>query len=326
MSKTTEQFIAESRAIHGDKYDYSLVVYNKGTDRIKIICPDHGEFEQIAKNHTRGRGCKPCGITKMGKGHKKTTEKFIEDARSVHDNTYDYSLVDYNHVNQKVRIICKTHGEFLQTPMAHLLGHGCHPCGLNKMGDAHRKETDKFIKESIVIHGDKYDYSLVEYKHVHQKVKIICKKHGEFKQSPTHHLRGSGCAKCKTSKGERAIETFLIESEIVFETQKTFDGCKNIRSLSFDFYIDKIKLLIEFDGIQHYEPVAIWGGNEGLVKRQMKDGIKNKYAKENGYYLVRIRDENDIESLLKLYIDLYYLDSTKYIVYNNELFYDDLEE
>lgn len=392
--KTTEQFIAEATETHQGKYDYSLVAYTKNKAKVKIICPDHGEFEQEASRHLRGSGCRECGKIKMGNSHRKTNTQFIEEAKAIHGDRYDYSLVDYKHVKKEVKIICRIHGEFLQTRMTHiLLKHGCQKCGIIKNGNSHRKETEQFIKESIEIHGEKYDYSLVDYKHVftnvviicpdHGKfeqrptshlqgsgcydcgiknayekkvksleqfiidarevhgdkydyslveyvnrityVKIICSDHGEFEQAPSNHLRGHGCQKCNHSKGATAVEKYLVEMGVEFENEKKFDDCKNEKHLPFDFYVGKIKLLIEFDGRQHYEPVEAWGGEEEFKKQQLRDGIKNQYAKKNGYYLVRIRYIDNIPSVLGPYIELYNLDEDGWFVHENELIYDDLD-
>ena len=138
---------------------------------------------------------------------KKTTEQFIEDAKLVHGDKYDYSLVEYSGNKNKVRIICKTHGEFEQTPNNHLKNKGCKNCHYDKVNkikhDNLKKKikpvinlTETFIKKSEKVHGDLYDYSLVEYKSAKIKVDIICKKHGVFKQSPTNHLSGYGCMAC----------------------------------------------------------------------------------------------------------------------------------
>jgi len=184
---TTEEFIEKTKAIHGDKYDYSLVDYKNNKIRVKIVCPEHGPFEQSPNNHLQGKGCPGCsGNIKL------TTEKFIKKAKAVHGNKYDYSLVEYKNAKTKVKIVCRVHGSFKQTPHGHLKGYGCPECGGSK-----RLTTEKFIKKAKAVHGNKYDYSLVEYKNTYTKVKIICPIHGIFEQTPGSHLNGCGCPKCK---------------------------------------------------------------------------------------------------------------------------------
>jgi len=184
---TTEQFIEKAKAIHGDKYDYSLVEYKNAKTKVKIICPIHGVFEQRADKHIENRGCPKCAGNK-----KKSTEEFIVDAWCVHGDRYNYSLVDYKNNRTKVKIICPIHGVFKQSYISHIInGNTCPICDNDTFLN--------FIKNSIFIHGDKYDYSLVEYKNAKTKVKIICPIHGMFEQMPDTHIRGGGCPKCNKS-------------------------------------------------------------------------------------------------------------------------------
>ena len=130
----------------------------------------------------------------------KTTEQFIIDAKKIHNNKYDYSLVDYINNKSKVKIICPTHGEFEQIPYSHLRGSGCPKCKGDKQRILCQSNKEEFTNKADKIHSNKYDYSLVDYKNAHTKVKIICPIHGEFEQKPTHHLSGKGCPKCKGDK------------------------------------------------------------------------------------------------------------------------------
>lgn len=130
-----------------------------------------------------------------------TTEQFITKAREVHGNLYNYELVEYSGAHSKVKIICKSHGEFLQAPSHHSKGAGCPLCG-NKASNKAKADAAKldFSTKANIIHNSKYDYSLVEYMGAHSKVKIICKHHGEFLQSSNNHLSGKGCPHCALSE------------------------------------------------------------------------------------------------------------------------------
>lgn len=127
---------------------------------------------------------------------KLTTEEFIINAKNIHNNKYDYSKVVYIDAHQKINIICKLHGEFLQTPNDHQQGAGCPKCKSEKLSIKFRNTKEKFIKKSKKIHGNKYDYSKVNYVNCELKVKIICPNHGIFYQSPWNHYNGNGCPKC----------------------------------------------------------------------------------------------------------------------------------
>ena len=181
-----ELFIKRAIEVHGDKYDYSKVEYNGTHTKVCIICPIHGEFWQEPNSHLHGNGCPNCvGLKKL------STEEFIKKAKEVHGDKYDYSKVNYANSTTKVCIICPIHGEFWQTPSAHIhQKQGCKYCKGKKL------DLDSFIKKARKVHGDKYDYSKVEYKDNKTKVCIICPIHGEFWQKPANHLLGQGCIKC----------------------------------------------------------------------------------------------------------------------------------
>jgi len=194
MSKkvTTEDFIRRAKEIHGNKYDYSKVKYVSAKDKICIICPEHGEFMQTPNSHLNGNGCGECARkTLWDKRGRKTTEQFIEDAKRVHGDKYDYSKVEYKGSEVEVTIICPKHGEFKQTPYVHLKGHNCPTCARRP-----HITTEDFIRRAKEVHGDKYDYSKVNYVNGKTKVTIICHKHGEFDQVAGGHLHGKGCSKC----------------------------------------------------------------------------------------------------------------------------------
>ena len=155
---------------------------------------------------------------------KLTTEEFINKARCVHGDKYNYSKVDYINSSTKVCIICPEHGEFWQAPQSHLNGNGCYLCGVSKRAKKKKKNVDDFIREANIIHGGKYDYSKVEYNGNNDKVCIICPEHGEFWQKPNNHIHGWGCSRCsKTYK--KTTEEFIQESKLVFGDKFEYSNC-----------------------------------------------------------------------------------------------------
>jgi hypothetical protein len=195
---TQEQAIQRCIDIHGDKYDYSMLIYIGITNKIEIICKEHGSFWQVIDIHLRGSGCHQCARISRSKKHRKTTKDFIQEAIKVHGNKYDYSKVDYIKNNDPVIIICKNHGEFLQLPIVHILmKSNCPKCSNENRGLSQRKTTKDFIQEAIKVHGNKYDYSKVDYQGAHTHITIICKKHGEFSKTPGNHIIDKqGCKYC----------------------------------------------------------------------------------------------------------------------------------
>jgi len=188
---TTEEWIEKARFVHGDRYDYSKVEYKKAREKACIICSTHGEFKQIPDSHLRGQGCPKCAIQKQIERQSSNTEEFIEKAKQVHGDIYNYSKVEYINNREKVCIICPIHGEFLQTPSKHLSG-GCQKCGFVKSANSFRNTTENFIEKAKKTHGDKYNYEKVHYINLKEKVCIICPIHGEFEQIPISHLKGHG--------------------------------------------------------------------------------------------------------------------------------------
>jgi hypothetical protein len=239
---TTDEFIIAAKLVHGDKYDYSLTNYNGKDKKVKIICPIHGEFEQPAGSHLRGRNCYKCS-----NNFKSTNELFIEKAKKLHNDKYDYSLVNYVNARVKVDIICKDHGLFSIRPTNHLSGVGCRKCSIEENSFKLKKDTKTFISEVKMIHGDKYDYSLVDYVNSDNKVKIICPIHGKFEQIANDHRIGKGCGKCcnKISKPEKNLLKFLDGLNINYKpNDRVFLNGKEL-----DVYIPSHNLAIEFNGL-----------------------------------------------------------------------------
>ena len=188
-SMTQDEFIRRAKAIHGDKYDYSCTKYVNMRTKILVRCPIHGIFEQDPVEHLRGQGCRECGIAKR----RKPVEKFIEQAREVHGDKYDYSKVKIINNHTPVIIICPEHGEFLQAPSNHLKGQGCPHCyGYIKF------TTEQFIQRAEAIHGKgTFDYSMVDYKGYAYNIKLKCNTCGRiFTILAGNILLGYGCIEC----------------------------------------------------------------------------------------------------------------------------------
>jgi DNA-directed RNA polymerase subunit M/transcription elongation factor TFIIS len=308
---TKEYIIGRFKAVHGDTYDYSLVENSSNSEPVKIICKIHGIFTQTPGNHYNGKGCNRCGVIKTKNSKKYSQNEIIVTFLKVHGSAYDYSQVLYEDSRIPVKIICKQHGLFEQLPKLHKKGMGCSKCGYENMiknrkvvykGESRKLDNKLAIERFIDVHGDKFDYSQVQYISAKELVKIVCKLHGIFEQSPDAHLRGQGCAKCGESKGEIEITKMLMNIEMSFEREKRYNTCKNIRELPFDFYLPKYDALIEFDGKQHFESIEFFGGDAALKERQKNDEIKTNWAVANNKPLLRIRYDENIETKLMEFI------------------------
>ena len=299
---TTEEFIERSRAIFGDKYDYSLVKYKTNKIKVDIICPIHGVFHQTPNIHLAGHGCLKCADARGGEKRRSTTDGFIARAEKIHHGKYDYSSVRYVNNHTLVDIICPTHGQFSQIPSAHLSGEGCCKCALEKSTKANLCTREEFINKAKKMHGERYDYSKLVYRGNSQRVEIICRQHGSFLQFPYCHISGNGCPRCKESRGERLVAKELDMRNIKYESQKRFPGLRNKLPLAFDFYLPDKNIVIEYNGQQHYVAVKLWGGVEQLNKTQERDKIKRDYCLKNGIQLIEIKYDENIEEKLTKYL------------------------
>ena len=227
-------------------------------------------------------------------------QEFIDKAKFIHNNKFDYSLVEYTNNKNKIKIICPEHGIFEQEGCSHLKGNGCKKCfgrGLT---------NEEYINKVKKIHNNKYDYSQTDYKGVFKKIKIICPEHGIFEQMSDKHLKGNGCPICRNSKGEKEIMKYFIENGVSFIHQKKFKECKDIKELPFDFYLPDINTCIEYDGRQHFEVIDRWGGLLGLIDQQKKDKIKTEYCETNNIKLFRISYKDNIKNKLNEIINVIY--------------------
>ena len=279
QTKNTQKFVNESKQIHINKYDYSKVEYINNHTKVCIICPEHGEFWMTPKNHLiQKQGCPKCGYKKRNEKNTSNNENFIRKAKQIHNNKYDYSNVVYIKNNIKVNIICPIHGDFYQTPHDHLQSYGCPKCGGNN-----KKTNEIFIKESNIIHNNKYDYSKVEYINANTKVCIICPEHGEFYQTPITHINNHGCPFCKIKKLEEILIKPFNKNNIYTERQKRF---KWLGKQSLDFYLPEYNIAIECQGIQHFKPIDFFGGIDKLKYQRQLDLRKKQLCEENNVKLI----------------------------------------
>ena len=276
---TTEEFIKKAIKKHGTKYDYSKINYVRGRDKLLIGCSKHSWFEQTGESHLRGHGCEKCARAYTAKKNKKTKIEFIEEAKKIHGNKYDYSKVNYKANDIYIRIGCPTHSWFDQRPNDHLSGKGCRKCGYSSASKKNSKSIENFLKKAIEIHGNKYDYSKVKYNGVHTNIKIGCPKHSWFEQTPNSHVHGRGCPKCY-HKHEGLIAEYLNKKNIVHRSHRIGKEKK-----FYDFYLPKFNLLIERDGEQHYYDDGFFSsGKKNYLKNQQKnDYYKTKLAKKYGW-------------------------------------------
>lgn len=198
MKVTTEQFIESATEAHAGRYTYEKSVYTGNKKPVEINCTEHGYFWQAPVHHIlRKQGCPKCALIASGVRQKtKAAASFVEKARAVHHDKYDYSKMKYTGSDNKIEIVCKVHSSFWQTAYDHLDGCGCSKCSDEIAGLKRRKSQDEFIKSCMEVHGGAFDYSETVYTLSNKKVKIKCPHHGFFHQIACSHLMGAGCQRC----------------------------------------------------------------------------------------------------------------------------------
>lgn len=279
---TTDEFIRRATSIHGDRYDYSKVIYKDMHTPVEIVCAKHGLFFQEPSNHLKGYGCLVCNKID---GRKLSIDDFIERSRKKHNDKYDYSHVIYENSKTPVEIICPEHGSFMQTPNKHLAGQGCPKCCSNY---ADTKES--FIKKARLVHGQLYDYSKVDYVNSQTKVCIIDSVYGEFWQIPNAHLNGEGhprrkperCYNTKkangtlnSSKPEKIVKQMLYDK--FGENDVRMHYMSDRYPFACDFYIVSLDLYIELN-------IYVTHGEHWFDENNSDDLERLKVLKERASY------------------------------------------
>lgn len=283
-ASTTSEFIKKAKNKWGEKYDYSKVNYVNSQTKVCIICPKHGEFYMKPSHHIRGEQCPICAKNEHFEQKREIfKQKFINEIHSKFGDKYDLSKMVYVNQRTNIEIVCPIHGSFFMTP-EHLLKSkiGCQKCAKN-----HHFTNEEYIKKASMVHNNKYDYSKTEYKSADEKICIICPKHGEFWQVAYHHLAGRGCRSCHKRKNQWELYTKLksdLNITLEFDYSPEWIGRQ-----SLDIYSKEYDFAIEYNGIQHYEAVDYFGGEEALLKNQERDARKRLLCADNNCVLYEIK-------------------------------------
>lgn len=312
MFEYSERFVEEAMQVHGASYDYTHTRYFGAHKYCTITCRQHGHFEQTPSSHLSGSGCPECSLEVRGATRvSRSARIFASRAVKIHKNKYLYTEFHYANANIPSIIICPDHGRFMQAASSHLSGRGCPPCSLKRRGEQRIESfAEQFEERSRSLHGDTYTYSSFIYSGANEKSVIVCRTHGTFWISPSAHLSGQGCPTCKESRYEATVRRWLENKRIRYIQEWRDHDCKVEKNLSFDFYIPAYGLIIEVDGVQHFETVN-WNGRlsksemvRNLEGIQRRDAIKQDWAINNGFGLLRIKYDQDIDGCLDAIIQL----------------------
>jgi len=276
-----ESIINKFISVHSGKYDYSKVKFVDRHTKVLIICKKHGTFGQTPLIHVRGHGCTKCANTSK-RGIKRSYTSMVSAANKVHAAYYTYGNIIRADNRTIIDIICPVHGIFRQDMCMHLSGRGCKKCSTVRTSNVTRRTDAIFLQLATKVHGDTFDYSLVDYINCKTPVIIICRVHGPFNQTPSDHLRGAGCRSCSliVSNGHRELLK-LLPSDV--------DYIVNDRSViapkELDIYIPKYKLGIEHHGYYWHS----YNRRESF-KEKYAHSTKHDMAKAAGLKLLQVFD------------------------------------
>lgn len=304
--KTTEIVVAEFVAKHGDRYDYSQVQYVTAKTKVVVICKDHGKFQVTPNNHKSGYGCPKCSGRYDNIAERQ--DMIVKKAIKIHGDRYDYSQVDLTG-SDKMDIICSEHGLFSQSIIAHITNKsGCPQCGREAASKKKRLSKKEFIRKSIEVHGNRYNYSEVIYKGAHVPVTIICPEHGNFDVTPANHWSNQVmCLSCRNKYGSKAelfIKDWLDTHGVKYKREHTYPDLLSPlgNKLRYDFWLSEYNILIEYDGEQHSRPLSYSTDRDPNVIFEYirtHDEIKTAYAERNAITLFRISFDDDIDLALQ---------------------------
>lgn len=289
IRKTHDEYVKELLKINQNVEVLGKYINNKTQilHRCKI---DGYEWKVRPSNMLSGKGCPVCSGMK-----KKTHDEYIAEVEMINPNIEVAEL--FINVNTKILHRCKIDGcEWYVTPNAILRGKGCPKCAGNE-----RYGHDGYIKRVAEINSNIEVLGM--YVNAHIPILHRCKIDGcEWFAKPNGILSGTGCPKCNESKGEKTIANWLNKNNILYESQKRFDDCRSKKPLPFDFYLPHYNVCIEYNGIQHYEPIDYFGGQKNFESQILRDKIKREYCKKNNILLFEVPYYSDLdEELIRLY-------------------------
>ncbi len=209
-SMGTEEFVRRAFEVHGDKYNYSQVIYISNKKNVLISCPVHGKFSQIPALHLRGSGCMACS--------NKKTDRKIKPYQG-----FSLKKTGTGQTGKKIEVLCEKHGPFFVKRKRSLRKTDCPGCKADGIAEKLAQKLGRFIREADKVHDGRYDYSQTKYISSTAPVKISCKLHGFFKIRPHNHVRGLGCPVCNKRKPVRTLEAFITTANKIHQGRYSYE-------------------------------------------------------------------------------------------------------
>ena len=297
----SETYLQKANFVHNNFFTYPDLKLPDGLrSEITIRCPYHGDFNLIASYHLNGGGCPKCKdegieheIAKLPQRNKSTRKLTDEEVRKRIGGRYGTEKMRYVNNATPIILTCPIHGDFEILPLHLFQGQGCRKCARNEP-----KTTESFIEEAKIARNDiDYNYEHVEYNGYHVPVLITCPRHGDFPMTPANFLHGrQSCPLCKPNKMQDSVRKALKDKDIAFIEQCRRSTLLWLDRLSLDFYLPDRKLAIECQGIQHFQPVARFGGDESFSRVIERDKLKKTLCEEHGITLLYYTNLSETEA------------------------------
>lgn len=241
----------------GDRFDFSHVSFEQSRDKFTLICKEHGEFQTSYRNFMKStKGCPKCARPNRHISHDKMVAELYKKYKTGY--TFDKNIITKGGLKW-VRVTCEKHGEHLKTLNSIRSGYACTKCSREKGGASRRLSESEFLHRSKEKHGEKYDYSLIEYTRGVDQIQIVCPTHGKFMQMPCDHARGVGCPKCGEERRlkQRTLAQDEFIKRVIAMHGKTYDLSESVYKTSGD----KVMVICPDHG--KFEVIASMFVNEG---------------------------------------------------------------
>lgn len=278
-----EEFKSISRKVHSGKYLYPDQPYENSRTKVKIICPNHGEFIQVSGSHSRGAGCSKC----RDDSKKYTVESLQTSICKIFETSLLIPEQPILSSKDKVKVICKKHGEFLQSPKRLMWGFGCPVCSKEQR----KYSYEDFKLSARSVHGDKYEYPDQDFVSSREHLTVICPKHGPWKTNSSNHLSGHGCPRCNTfkiSNLEKDLISKLPKCEANFRLSLSKDDFVRkldsnlVRHIELDAFFPDKNVAVEFNGLY-------WHSEEVVGQHYHLD--KTKICNSKGIDLIQVFED-----------------------------------
>lgn len=267
------------------KYDEST--FNGSHEKIRVICPKHGEFWQIAKDHMAGQGCPICGKEKGGLKRRSNTDKFISSFKKIYGDKLDLSKFFYTKSNQKSTVICKIHGEFQASPNNLLNGRGCPICGNISKKVKQTMSEQVFTERIKSCYGDSIKFDFSDYSNNCNKMSFKCSMHGEFQAIPLNVLRGHGCPTCGKEKYKKS-RTLKFKSVVLERFRNTHGDTYVYDENTYESPRKKMKIICPKHGNFWQTPMNHWRGQGCPICKESKLEMElSKALADNGIEFIR---------------------------------------